>query len=89
MTLTPDDLERLETLAKAATPGPWQRSGVRQKLMGEDCIMVGPDGFLIVALPIGKYPKEHAGAFNDAAYIAACSPDKILALIKMVREGRG
>lgn len=81
MTLTPAKLEELGVLAAAATEGPWQRSGVRQKVRDEDCIMVGPDGFLIIALPIGSNPKEHAGAFNDAAFIAACSPDVIMGLL--------
>ena len=73
----PDELERL---ARAATPGPWIRSGCRRKMGDEDCIMVGPDGFLMAALPIGQ-PRDHAGAFNDAAFIAAANPATILALL--------
>ncbi len=44
--------------------------------------MVGPDGFLIVALPVGKNPKEHAGAFCDAAYIALANPTYILSVLE-------
>ena len=80
----PDELERL---ARAATPGPWIRSGCRRKMGDEDCIMVGPDGFLIAALPIGQ-PRDHAGAFNDAAFIAAANPATILALLSANREMR-
>ena len=61
--------EMKEACAKA-TPGPWIRSGCRRKIGEEDCIMVGPDSFTIAALPIGRRPNEHAGAFNDAAFIA-------------------
>ena len=73
-------LDELERLARAATPGPWIRSGCRRKMGDEDCIMVGPDGFLMAALPIGQ-PRDHAGAFNDAAFIAAANPATILALL--------
>lgn len=55
----------------AHTPGPWQRSGVRQKLGDHDCIRVGPDGFAIAFLPIGRRPQEQAGALADANLIAA------------------
>jgi hypothetical protein len=71
---------KLRELAEKATPGPWQRSGVRQTIT-ENCIMVGPDSFLIIAVPVGKNPKEHAGAFCDAGYIAACDPQTILSLL--------
>lgn len=53
------------------TPGPWQQSGVRQKLGNEDCIRVGPDGFAVAFLPIGRRPHEQAGAIADARLIAA------------------
>jgi hypothetical protein len=52
----------------------------------EDCIMVGPDGFLIAALPTGNRPEEHAGAFKDAAFIAAANPAAILELIAAARR---
>jgi hypothetical protein len=53
------------------TNGPWQRSGVRIKLGAEDCIRVGPDGFPIAFIPIGKTHEQHAGAIADANLIAA------------------
>lgn len=53
------------------TPGPWQRSGVRNKLGEHDCLAVGPDGFSIAFLPIGARPGEQAGAIADARLIAA------------------
>ena len=71
------EAERAEIRARdaGATPGPWIRSGVRQKLRDEDCIMVGPDGFLILAIPYGRHPKDHAGAFRDAEFIARARED--------------
>jgi hypothetical protein len=50
------------------SPLPWIRSGVRYKLGSEDCIMIGPDGFMIAAFPIGRNPKDHASAFCDAGF---------------------
>jgi hypothetical protein len=75
------------------TEGPWQRSGVRIKLGSEDCLQVGPDGFAIAFLPIGKRPMEQAGAIADANLIAA-APDLLEALREMliqfgVRGGNG
>ncbi len=75
------DKAKLREIAQKATPGPWQRSGVRQKLGDEDCLMVGPDGFNIAALPIGRRPNEHASAFCDAAHIAAFDPPTVLAIL--------
>lgn len=81
--MTLPDTTALKALAEAATPGPWQRSGVRQKI-SEDCIMVGPDGLQILAIPYGWHPKDHAGAFKDAAYIAAANPQTVLTLLASV-----
>jgi len=87
--MTLAELDVLEAVCAKATPGPWIRSGCRRKMGDDDCIMVGPDGFLIAALPIGHRPNEHAGAFNDAAHIAAMSPATAQRLIAMAREGLG
>lgn len=63
------------------TMGPWQRSGVRVKLGAEDCLQVGPDGFPVAFLPIGKSATDHAGAIADAALIAA-APELLDALLE-------
>jgi len=79
MPQTPDQQQR------GHTPGPWQRSGVRRKLGDEDCICVGPDSFSIAFLPIGRRPREQAGAIADANLIAAAPEllDALCALIDM------
>lgn len=74
------DVAELRRLAEAATPGPWSRSGVRQKIE-EDCIVVGPESGWLIAFPIGRRPKEHAGAFCDAGFVARCDPQTILSLL--------
>lgn len=60
-----------ESLAAKHTPGPWQRSGTRVKLGAEDCLAVGPDGYSVALVPIGRTDKDHAGAMADARLIAA------------------
>lgn len=92
--LTADELDRLEALAKTASPGPWTRcseSGIGSA-----------DGFLpIVASASAECPR--AGDYygcdspcvtrtlnirpNDEPFIlAACDPDTILALVEMARR---
>lgn len=73
----------LRAAAERATPGPWQRSGIRQTIH-ENCIMVGPDHLSIIAIPVGRDPEEHAGAFNDAGFVATCDPQTILALLDRI-----
>lgn len=70
----------LREAAEKATKGPWVRAGARQKLV-EDCLMVGPDTFLIAGVPIGKDDKSHAGAFRDAGYLAKVDPTTILSVL--------
>lgn len=67
------------------TPGPWQVSGVRVRLGEHSCQAVGPDGFSIAFLPIGRRPDELAGALADARLIAA-APLLLEALKAMTEE---
>ena len=64
------DLEALESLAKAATPGPWN-------------IVRDPDGYTHY---IG--PSLVTQVRDDAAYIAAVSPDVVFELVAEVRRHR-
>lgn len=93
------ELTRLEELAKAATPGPWATVG--QPWLPPDCetYVVAGNGdphvseivcdFLDAALAGAedKYQDHEWGARNDAnaAYIAACSPEITLALIRAAK----
>ena len=78
----------LKALALAATPGPWQRSGVREKwrtaYSGQmmDGHVIGPadqKGWLIL---VPYDPRHHAEDYANAQYVAAASPDRILALVE-------
>ncbi len=64
------------------TKGPWQVFGVRRRLGEEDCQQVGPDGYAIAFLPIGR---DLAGCLADARLIAA-APDLLEALTVLVEE---
>jgi hypothetical protein len=83
------DLDRLEQLARAATPGPWQVDRVNHDGCARVCdgtclgshadcdAIVTADGF------------DHLGA-NDSNpdYIAAASPDVVLSLLAELRKLR-
>jgi hypothetical protein len=72
------DLDRLEELAKAATPGPWLNidGGIEAYVNGNSWSIVHDDEEEYI-LP----------SRTDAAYIAAASPDVVLDLIARARQG--
>jgi hypothetical protein len=78
--MTPD-LDHLEQLAKAATQGPW--SIHRGSVV---CDIGGPLRIGGVIADINQ--PDHPGGKADAAYIAAVSPDVVLALIAELRALR-
>lgn len=84
---SPIDIDRLERLARSATPGPWtfdlkheeplyDEPGVPEYWNWE----IGPEGETLLDGTATDDPTA------DLAYIAACSPDVILRLIAVVRE---
>jgi hypothetical protein len=68
-----DDLRKL---AEAATPGPWVNS---RKGIGPRCVSGGQDDGMILVRVYADFP-------NDAAFIAAASPDVVLGLLGRVKE---
>lgn len=75
------NIAELQTLAKAATPGPW---GKAFWPFPEPTFWIGQHDPDVVSSRMksavtGKVPRE-----EDAAYIAACSPERILALCEVV-----
>lgn len=79
------DLDRLEALARAATPGPWSwwTSNSTLRLTGAD----GRDGGVLYG-----YARQGDGdvncAPNDQAFIAAANPAALLALIALARRAQ-
>ena len=67
------ELARLKELAQKATPGPWDTGASRHD---PSWVVLRETGFQIADCPIC------VNGFNNAAYIAAISPDVLLALIK-------
>ncbi len=85
--LTPEALDRLETLAQSATQGEW--------FLGDGWVYTQPDNELdpldhvLRTLPYRdpvKREHDHARVQRNAEYIAAADPGTILALIAEVRR---
>lgn|SRR3990167_412659 len=72
------DLDQLERLAKAATPGPWKHEP------GRHLIDVTSADSSELICRCSSYPPPVMA--SNALFIAACSPDVILALVARVRE---
>lgn len=87
-------IAEMKAAADRATPGPWVRSGVRQKWRLsygdrlQDSHSVGPDdGKGWVAL-VPYDERNHAEDFANAAHIAAASPYNVLALLAELERAR-
>jgi hypothetical protein len=68
------DLDKLERLARAATPGPWRQREQRD------------DGSTLASYEQGCFVESPNMAGEDAAYIAAANPSVVLALIERLRR---
>jgi len=77
--MTPD-LDHLEALAKAATPGPWHDIP-HEEFSGSDHRISR-----VAGTPWGNFGHLATVSAVNAPFIAACSPDVILALVARVRE---
>ena len=69
--MTPNKLDELERLAKAATPGPWE---IRETHHAGTCVCSAPPG-------VKWHDVLSYGSDEDAAYVAAISPDVVLGLL--------
>jgi hypothetical protein len=76
------NLEALAKLASEATPGPWkvEATGVDYDDDGDDSEV--ESGWIIGPKMIDRYDYETL-RFTDAAYVAAASPDVVLALVRV------
>ncbi len=73
--MTTDEIQALRALAERATPGPWKIRGRREPLSGKGLSVGNRDCGIELYSPV----PDRAEA--DAAHIAACSPDCIIALL--------
>jgi len=69
------DLDQLEALARAATPGPWGRDGQDG---GTWLVRGDMDGSYVVLA-------ENIKKWDDAGYIAALAPAAVLELVQRLR----
>ena len=76
--VTPDDLDRLERDARAATPGPWEADG------NDVLTTVAEVPEVIVASTGGPFAHDT----KTARHIANCDPQTVLALVAEVRRLR-
>ena len=83
------DLDALEKIAKAATPGPWRREPVKgycddNVLTDAPNYQTKPNGNYVASTGLaGGHSKQNFQ--NDAAHIAAFDPPTVLALIDLAR----
>lgn len=80
--LTSAELDELERLAKAATPGPWGVDPTIYKHMAAEILARSPGAERGIA-----QVWEHSQALPDAAYIASANPATMLRLISLARAG--
>jgi len=77
-----DDLDRLDKLAEAATPGPWEADLTDPSVWGPERIIFGNytmnDGF--------DSPGWEDGTSSDLEFIAAANPSVVRALVQRVRD---
>jgi len=78
----------LKEAASKATSGVWDVSGVRAKRLDVESITINTDDDAFIFFPIGERGEYHSEAFNDANYVAKCSPSDILALIDEIESLR-
>lgn len=75
------DLDNLEKLAKAATPGPWKAQFPNPTSVLTPKVLTADGGILLETM--------HYGRMNaDAAFVAAANPKAILELIAEVRNAQ-
>ncbi len=83
------DIEAIEALARAATPGPWHVRGARGRMERQEWRLV--DRYDEAAKKdeniacVGYDPRNGLGE-TDAQFIAAANPQAILSLIAKLRE---
>ena len=72
------DLDELERVAKAATPGPWHRSRYGTVFTGDHAM---DDDAVVVGIVVGRGDPS----FQDMRFIAEANPATVLALIERIR----
>jgi len=82
--LTPEEINKLEDLAKAATPGRWSESIWTGRIEWPD----GVRATIMAHGPMHLYKEINEEAIADAEFIAAANPATILTMISTLRRYR-
>jgi len=83
MPLTAADLDRIESLAKAATPGARTVEDFGYAIAGEANVALR-NGLRLTCLDDGELSEL---PIEEARYLAALDPDTVLALVEAARRG--
>jgi hypothetical protein len=83
------NLDKLEALANAATPGPWYHCDFTEVTQdGSDAFEISctwPDFIGVAAITSGEYKGTREQKNNDCRFIAVANPQTIKALIALCR----
>jgi len=94
MTTTPTafpelpDLDRLEALARAATPSPWDLVHVVDRSIDHLCPVDRDNLSLLTVVHEGETPYGAVYRDDDARFMAAANPAAVLALIALARRAK-
>lgn len=83
--MTREELSHLKTLAQAATPGPWTAENTPYDGFTDPVISSGEVYVAQTVYDMQSWSSRH-DVDADTAYIAAASPDVVLALIARIEE---
>jgi len=94
MTTTPTaspelpDLDKLEALARAATPGPWSLAKVVDRSIEHLCPVDRDRLSLLTVVHEGETPYGAVFRDEDAKFMAGIHPEQVLALIALARRAQ-
>ena len=94
MTITPTaspellDLDKLEALAHAATPGPWGLAKITDRSIEHLCPVDRDRLSLLTVVHEGETPYGAVYRDEDANFVAAIHPEQVLTLIALARRAR-
>ena len=94
MTTTPTaspellDLDKLEALARAATPGPWGLAKITDRSIEHLCPVDRDRLSLLTVVHEGETPYGAVYRDEDANFVAAIHPEQVLTLIALARRAQ-
>lgn len=80
------DLDALEKAALAATPGPWARDPLKLGTLGDVSRADGTALAQVFQTRPTRGAQDNQERQDTAHYIALCSPETVLALVRRIRE---